>query len=92
MPSLRMFLDLATSHLPEDVFQDLGGIKGVTAHGTAYGWLMWVPPNPDEHAGDYPAIPGEVLVVQRYARSHGCDYVLFDNSADTDPLLPAWDW
>lgn len=41
MPNLRVFLDLATCHLPEDVFQNLGDITGVTA-GTTHGWLMWV--------------------------------------------------
>ena len=76
-----------------DTCQELGDIDGVVAHETEYGWLMWVPDDPDSHAGaDGPDIPAEVLIVQRYARGHDCDYVLFDNSADFDDQLPCWDW
>jgi hypothetical protein len=53
---------------------------------------MWVPPDPDCHAADYPQLPAEVLTVQRYAREHACDYVLFDQDADVIDDLPTWDW
>jgi hypothetical protein len=33
-----------------------------------------------------------VLTIQRYARTLGCDYVLFDADADRDDDLPIWDW
>src|SRR5262245_20831217 len=93
MPVIRRMLNLSTGHLPEQICQDLAGVHGVIAHQTEYGWLMWVPTHPDKHARNYtPAIPAEVLAVQRYARSHRCDYVLFDNIADFDDQLPSWDW
>jgi hypothetical protein len=84
-------LDLSTSHLPEHLGDALSGEDGVTAYELAHGWLMWVPDDPDTHAADYDAVPSEVLVVQRYARARGCDYVLFDADADTVTDLPTWD-
>jgi len=60
----------------------LSGVDGVIAYQLEHGWLMWVPPDPDERAGDHTDLPDEVLAVQRYARHLGCDYVLFDVDAD----------
>jgi hypothetical protein len=90
---IRKFLDLSTAHLPEYLGSHaLSGVDGVTAYELCYGWLMWVPPDPDGHAADYPQLPAEVLTVQRYAREHACDYVLFDQDADVIDDLPTWDW
>lgn len=101
-------LDLSTAHLPESLMNGpigpLNSIEGVIAyaHGE-YGFLLWVPDDPQEHADDYPnpadddvcsdeGVPAEVLAVQLYARGLGCDYVLFDRDADTNADLPTWDW
>jgi hypothetical protein len=79
VPDIRTFLDLSTAHLPEQICDQLSTQPGVIAYQTVYGRLMWVP----EHPGD-PAeragieIPEVVLVIQRFARAAGCDYVLFD--------------
>ena len=90
---IRTFLDLSTAHLPEHLgSHGLSGEDGVTAYHLPYGWLMWVPPDPDAHAADHPDLPPEVLAVQRYARRCGCDFVLFDADADQVGDLPSWDW
>ncbi len=91
---IRRVLDLSTAHLPEHLgSHGLSGQDGVTAYDLdGYGWLMWVPPDPDSHAADYPRLPTEVLTIQRYARQCGCDYVLFDQDADIIDDLPTWNW
>ena len=92
-PRVRHFLDLSTSHLPHDTMQALAGLDNVVAHQTAYGALLWVPDDPtaSAHTMDDP-VPDEVLTVQLYARSLGCDYVLFDRDAEVDDRLPTWPW
>ncbi len=41
----------------------------------------------DEDDGD---VAPEVLAIRVYARSLGCDYVLFDRDAGEDPALPTF--
>ena len=92
-PTIRLMLDLDIGHLPPHVYRQLAGFDGVVAFETDFGWLMWVPADPGGHAADYAAsIPAEVLAVQRYARSRGCDYVRFDTDANRVGDLPTWDW
>ncbi len=93
MPTIRTFLDLSTAHLPEDVCDTLSAQPGVVAYAITYGWLMWVPDDPDDSSasGDEP-VPELVLNIQRFARSLCCDYVLFDADADQVADLPTWTW
>ena len=51
-----------------------------------------MPDDPDESAAISDAVPAVVLDIQRYARTHGCDYVLLDADADRVDDLPTWDW
>ncbi len=91
--TIRSVLDLSTQHLPEHLGSyGLSGEDGVVAYELEHGWLMWVPPDPSAHASDYPDLPPEVLTIQRYARTLGCDCVLFDADADQVGDLPTWDW
>lgn len=92
MSMIRRLLDASTAHLPQQLCQQLNTLDGVLAHATDHGWLLWVPTDPDTHAADHPDLPGEVLTLQRYARSCGCDYVLLDSDADQISDLPTWDW
>lgn len=94
MPRIRQILDLSTSHLPFDHWATvLDTVEGVVAYELDYGWLMWVPDDPDDSdEGDGHVLPGSILKIQRYARKHGCDYVLFDRDAEVDPALPTWEW
>jgi hypothetical protein len=91
---VRRLLDLSTAHLPEHLGSSgLADSPGVVAYGTDFGWLMWVPPDPDElQAAMTDRIPDVVLAIQRYARSLDCDYVLFDSDAGRVKDLPVWDW
>ena len=93
MPLIRTFHDLSTAHLPEEVCDRLSAQPGVDAYSTTYGWLMWIPDDPDEHSlsSDEPT-PDVVLSIQRYARAMDCDYVLFDANADQVDDLPTWPW
>jgi hypothetical protein len=93
MATIRKMLDLSTGHLPPDLAESLSHAPGVIAYQLEFGWLMWIPDDPDHHArgcGDGP--PEQVLLVQRYARSHDCDYVLFDADAEQVADLPHWQW
>ena len=94
MPDIRLLLDLSTAHLPEHLGSGgLDAAPGVVAHRTTHGWLLWVPDDPDESGAAFgDAVPAVVLAIQRYARRHGCDYVLFDADADRVDDLPSWDW
>jgi hypothetical protein len=93
VPTVLSVLDLSTAHLSEAICADLNGEPGVIAHQFTYGWLMWVPPNPDESStAAIDAMPEVVLAIQRYTRGVGCDYVLFDRDADCIDELPTWDW
>jgi hypothetical protein len=52
-----------------------------------------VPDDPDESAAaTSDRVPDVVLAIQRYARTRGCDYVLFDADGDRVDDLPGWDW
>ncbi|MEJ3741791.1 hypothetical protein WEI85_00615 [Actinomycetes bacterium KLBMP 9797] len=93
MPTILSVLDLSTAHLPEEVCDDLSGEPGVIAHRVTYGWLMWVPADPDAFAAEtIDPMPEEVLAIQRYARRLGCQYVLFDRDAEQVDELPTWQW
>lgn len=110
-PRIIRVLDASTAHLPQQVCAQLNGWDGVIAHSLStsddhYGWLLWVPDDPDNHAADHDdtdefpllqgedpsGVPAEVLAVQRYARRLGCDYVLLDPDAERIADLPTWDW
>jgi hypothetical protein len=67
-----------------------GGAVGV--YPTEHGALVWVPDDPEESAaaGDE-AIPLELIVIQKYARRLGCDYVLFDADGPVDDALDVFE-
>ncbi|MFG3710946.1 hypothetical protein [Micromonospora sp. NPDC047730] len=89
--TVRQFLDLSTSHLPEKVCDGLGGYPGVTAYEhTAYGWFVWAPSDPNLDI--YEKVPEEIKAIWRHARKLGCEYVLLERDADDDPNLPTWNW
>lgn len=93
---IRPVLDVSTGHLPARYAENgPGAEEGVIAYALGeYGWLMWVPDDPDTHSADYDlaAQAPEILVVQRYARAAGCDYVMFDRDSEANPDLPTWEW
>ena len=94
MAAIRKMLDLSTFHLPEEVFKNLSGYSGVVCYPITYGLLVWVPDDPIESFEVMPdeEIPPEVFHVMVYARSLGCDYVLFDRDAPIEAGLAIWSW
>lgn len=89
---IRSFLDLSTAHLSAATCRILNSYDGVTAYETPHGWLMHIPEqDADElsHDGDWPP---EILPIINLARTHGCDYILFDKDAPESDLLPTFDW
>jgi hypothetical protein len=96
-PRIIRVLDASTSHLPEQVCEDLNGWDGVIAYAVSnsddqYGWLLHVPQDPVAKADDSDGFPSEVLTLQRFARGLDCDYVLLDRDAEQVEGLPTWDW
>jgi hypothetical protein len=96
---VRRLLDLSIAHLPQEMGDPNGAcplhtVDGVTAYQMRHGWLMWVPDDPDERSREYEAdpVPEAVLAVQRAARALDCDWVMFDQDADTIDGLPVWEW
>ena len=78
-PAIRKFLDLSTAHCPPAIRDNLAETPGIVTCPHEYGFLLWVPDDPEENAkGDVEMPPAEMLLVQLYARRHDCDYVLFD--------------
>lgn len=93
---VRRLLDLSTAHLPQKTCNYLSEFEGVIAYPkrteTAdFGWWLWVPEDPQEHASTY-HYPAAILTIQLYARSLGCDWVMFDRDADAIDELPRWEW
>jgi len=89
---IRTLLDLSTAHLSQETCRDLNSYEGVTAYETKYGWLMYIPAQDAAelaHNGDWPP---ELLPIVNLARTHGCDYILFDRDAPETNLLPTFDW
>lgn len=100
MSIVRKFLDLSTAHLPYEIAvgdemdgSPLRKLAGVTAYEhDAYGWFVHVPNLADVDTYDYSTVPDALRTVWDYARSLGCDYVLFDRDADVDDALPVYAW
>lgn len=82
--------------------RDPANYPGIISHEWGeYGWWVWVPDDVDayfaeESIGIMPSgmsrtvdsVPEKMAAVLRYARAHGCDYILFDRDAAVNPDLP----
>ncbi len=95
---VRPYLELSTAHLPFHVMNGpLNSFEGVIAYkkmigADDFGAWLWVPENPQDEADGSDYFPDEVLAVQLYARSLGCDWVMFDSDADSIDELARWVW
>ncbi|GGJ75685.1 hypothetical protein GCM10010123_02100 [Pilimelia anulata] len=92
-PRIIRMLDASTEHLPPPLRHPTTGltaVTGVVADAREYGFLLWVPADPDAYATDYPGVRADVLALQRYARELGCDYVLLDSDAEPVPGLAVY--
>jgi hypothetical protein len=82
-PNVRRFLDLSTAHLANTT-RDLWScdwLRPSWASRTEYGWFIWSgtaeADDPEDH------LPAEVVACRKFARTLGCDYILFDADAET---------
>ncbi len=101
-PFVRGFADLSVHHLPRKLWDNLGNYGGVRAYDTESGWLVYVPDDPREHveaerqagreSGFAVEVPDEIVPIWEFARSRGCDYILFDLDGEVVDDLPTWDW
>lgn len=96
MSVVRTFLDLSTAHLPKELgsFSEPENVTTWQTHTiynhSEYGFFIHVPD--DDTYLDPGDVPDELRVIFDYARSLGCDYVLFDRDAAIDTALPTWEW
>lgn len=87
MTETRKLLVLSTGHVtsPETRAALDDGFDQWPCSGgrTEYGWLCYAH---DENCGD--TIPADLWACMVFARSEGCDYILFDADADQIDALP----
>lgn len=89
---IHNLLTLSTGHLEQRWFlRDLPG-----ASMTRYGMLLWVPDDIDESLLGCPAGAPDhdptIVAVRRFAREHGCDWILFDADGPMVQGLQFWNW
>lgn len=92
---IHQLLMLSTGHLPARWFQPTASMPSASSV-TRHGMLLWVPDQPDEHArhydGDDPDGDLDVLALRRFARAHGCDWILLDADGPHVKELPFCLW
>jgi len=89
---IRSFLTISTAHVSEQTATLLDNTpeKDWPVSGglfSTYGWFMYA--HDEDCSGD---IPSDLMAVFTFARSHGCNYVLFDCDADAVDNLPTYEW
>lgn len=92
------YLDASTGYLTEREAQELeDGTLDWVFDAMREGWWVWVPSDPtdlvngvDRKLEDFPGL--RALIV--YARSQGCNWILFDSDGDTDlpDEFPTHEW
>ncbi|MDQ0301386.1 hypothetical protein [Ancylobacter polymorphus] len=88
-PNVRRFLDLSTAHMKPRTRAEWGLAAPGHVHPTEYGFFVWAGDHEDDETDE--GWPPEVTACRRFARSLGCDYLLFDGDADTVEGLEVFD-
>ncbi|MFC3058560.1 DUF5983 family protein [Paenirhodobacter populi] len=100
---LRIFADISTAHLTEDLATSLEeecerrargkGTEGMpTVWNLGTGFFIWVPDPGFDHP-DFDRVVDPVLKnILAHARASGAEYVLLDQDAETCAALPIFDW
>lgn len=90
-PNVRRFLDLSTVHLSPATRDDWDGdsSRPSWAYPTSYGWFVWA--GSDDTNEEEDGLPAEVVACRKFARTLGCDYILFDADAETVEGLEVFD-
>lgn len=99
-PTIERVVVLSTAHIPYRLLDDLHTAPHAVADKLEYGWLFWVPDDPDAEAegdepeDDEPEAVHEaariVLGIQRWARQLHCRWVRFDVDGLTTDALPTF--
>jgi len=95
LPEIHKMLILSTSHLPEDVLDNLDIAPGVIAYQNEYGAFVWVSSVEDltlSISAFTVGIPAELAIVFDYARKLDCKYIKFDRDGPVMSELSTWDW
>lgn len=88
-PDIRKMLMLSTGHVTWETSKLLDDPQNpwvMTSQWGTYGWFVYA------HDDNLDEMPGELAHIMRYARVHGCEYILFDCDADVIDDLPVFQW
>jgi hypothetical protein len=90
--TVRKFLDISTGHLTQETRDKLDhGEITSTYYPMTYGWFVWVPDEPMLPENEPERWPDDLRECILYARSQGCDYIMFDGDAEYCDELRAYD-
>lgn len=92
---IRSFLDLSTANISEKTAKwlenqcELHWEYRLVLIGPLgdVGWFIYADEQPDDEV-----LPADLIQVMKYARSQGCEYILFDRDAAAIVNLPTHDW
>ena len=95
---IETMMTLHISHLPASTVSELAGLAGnpqspvvVYAH-KKEGWLIAVPEQAELVVDtQLQRLPEEFIDLLRFARLHGCSWLLLDVDGDIYSMLPTWD-
>jgi hypothetical protein len=93
---IRKFLDLSNAHLTQATCEALYGnqidiLAWMENTGDAQACFVYVPGTPTD-PGEVGDIPADLIACLAYARSQGCDRIMFDNDGDKTDALPTYEW
>lgn len=79
-------LDVSTSHLPQDICENLGDYNLITTK-REFGWLIVVPEIINNHL-----LPEPLARLLVYAERRNCPYILLDADGPNHESLSSYDW
>lgn len=99
-PWIRPMLDISTAHLPPKAQANdwPDGFNNVYPYD--YGFILHVPEDPklnaedyaeDNEESDYKEEAEALVALQVYARSLGCDFIMFDADGEELEGFPTWE-
>ena len=99
--SISNVLSVSTKHVPEAVAEHMdrlaynsvcAGTNPFLVAGYEYGWFVRVPDDAMDKSDPNAEVPDEILVIMKFAKSLGCDYIQLDADGDDHDELPVFDW
>ena len=94
---IRKILDISTAHVSENtsILLNEWAIScfvrpAIVYDKKDYGWLVYVPSEPGKETE--PDFPEDLRSCIELARSHGCDWIMFDCDSTTIDELNVYEW